>query len=298
MSHGIQLGDGVTLFKRPPPQAIAARAAAPVVPQLAAPMAPPAGLAAGVPQLALAAGRQIAGGVPAMAGLDYFAAAGAGGISSYESAAARSTRDALQIGGYEPRSGLVATMSNGGGGFTGGPTTVATSPGVSFAPVSTKLAPEWLRTAITRSGADNFVFKSIAQDAGQLAHWNRALRTVAANPESKYALSLAQPLTAANARAVFHEINSVFFENLGIAGAGTHNNHHWNSLAVHPELSLDPRNLYLVESGLDAQRHRIGEHIFLHWASREGNPWSGKVRPGGVQDLGWPRSVIEAMDTW
>ncbi len=206
-------------------------------------------------------------------------------------------RDTLQIGGVEPRSGVVANMSNGGARSTGGAIAVA-PPAVRLVPLATKLAPEWLNTAIARSGVDNFVFKSIAQNAGELAHWNQALRTVAANPTSKYALALGQPLTSANARAVFDEVNGVFFDFRGISGAGTHNTHHWNAIARYPELAVDPRNLFLVGSALDAQRHRVGEHIFLHWASRKGNPYSGPVRPGAVHDLGWARSVLEALDRW
>lgn len=157
-----------------------------------------------------------------------------------------------------------------------------------------KLATMWLTTAIERSAVQSFVFKSIAQDAEQLAQWNTALRTVAANSESVYAKSLGQQLTSMEARVAFNEVRAEFFTLRGIAGAGTHNVHHWNGLARFPELSLDPRNLFLVSSAIQDGR-RVGEHIFLHWVTRSGNPYTGLLRPGALLDLGWPRSVLEPL---
>lgn len=97
------------------------------------------------------------------------------------------------------------------------------------------------------------------------------------------------------ARLAFNEVRAEFFTLRGIAGAGTHNIHHWNALSKFPELSLDPRNLFLVGSGINEGR-RVGEHIFLHWIGRSGNPYTGVLRPGALLDLGWPRSVIRPLD--
>jgi hypothetical protein len=200
-------------------------------------------------------------------------------------------RDAMHIGGIEPRSGLVAHMSAGGsaGGRVG---TAAPSYVVAAGPLTTNLAPRWLNRAIVRSGVENFVFRSIAQQADQLADWNLAVRIAAANPKTTYARTLGQRLTASQARPAFNDVNREFFELRGIAGAGTHNVHHWNALSRFPELALDPRNLYLLESAIMDGR-RVGEHIFAHWASRSGNPYRGPVRPGAEEDFGWARSVLD-----
>jgi YD repeat-containing protein len=303
-SKGVRVAEGVTLFKGIPAEAMAARPAGYVSPLLDAPPAStPLALAGDVP---------MSGGLPAIPGRDFFVPGGhplvyeATGLHAGVSPMFRG--NALQIGGFEPTSRLVANISEGSGGFAGGtiraaasragatPALPAIMTGGAMAPVpaqalATKLAPPWLETAIARSEVQSFVFHSIAQDAGQLADWNRALRTVFARPNSLYAGTIGQPVT----RLVFDEVNEVFFKLRGIAGAGTHNVHHWNALKRSPEYGLDPRNLFLVESGLK-DGHRIGEHIFLHWMTRSGNPYRGPLRPGGELDLGWPRSVIDALE--
>jgi hypothetical protein len=155
-------------------------------------------------------------------------------------------------------------------------------------------APGWMSRAIERSAVDNFVFRSIAQDAEHLGQWNTALRTVAANPESIYAMTLGRQITKIEARVAFNEVNSEFFKLRGIKGLGTYNTHHWNSLARFPEMAVDPRNLFLVNTAVN-DGSRIGEHIFLHWITRSGNPYTGALRPGALLNLGPPRSVIQPL---
>jgi hypothetical protein len=158
-----------------------------------------------------------------------------------------------------------------------------------------KLATWWLRAGIVRSGVQSFVFRSIAQDPEQLAQWTLSLRTLAANTDSWYARTLGRRLVAMEARLAFNEVRAEFFRLRGIAGAGTHNIHHWNALSQFPELALDPRNLFLVESTVENGR-RVGGHIFLHWMTRSGNPYTGLLRPGAALDLGWPQSVIKPLE--
>lgn len=158
-----------------------------------------------------------------------------------------------------------------------------------------KLATAFLSRAVARSGVSNFVFRSIAQESDNLALWNQALRTVASDAESTYARTLGQRLTSMEGRLAFDEVNAVFFRLRGIAGAGTHNMHHWNPLSHFPEFALDPRNLFLVDSAIQ-EGSRVGSHIFLHWVTRTANPWRGPFRPGAILDLGWARSVLEPLE--
>lgn len=156
-----------------------------------------------------------------------------------------------------------------------------------------KLATSWLRSAVTRSGIDDFAFRAIAQDARQLTNWNLALRTVAARPGSNYARTLGQNLTKRQARRAFNEVRKEFLSLEGVTG-WTHNVHHWNRLSKFPELALDPRNLFLLDSGI-VGGSRVGQHIFVHWVTHSGNPYSGLSRPGAVLELGFPQSVIQPL---
>ncbi len=156
-----------------------------------------------------------------------------------------------------------------------------------------KLATSWMRSAITRSGIDDFAFRSIAQDARQLTNWNLALRTVAARPGSNYARTLGQNLTKRQARRAFNEVRKEFLSLEGVTG-WTHNVHHWNRLSKLPELALDPRNLFLLDSGI-VGGSRVGQHIFVHWVTHSGNPYSGLSRPGAILELGFPQSVIQPL---
>jgi YD repeat-containing protein len=112
LSHGIQVGEGATLFKSMPAQARAARPAASAPALLDAPSSPSSlGITGDVP---------ISGGVPAIAGQHYYSPGAVNPMVTYESTAARGMSDAMQIGGIEPRSRVVANITDGSGGFTGG----------------------------------------------------------------------------------------------------------------------------------------------------------------------------------
>jgi hypothetical protein len=218
--------------------------------------------AAKPPALALADDVPVPGGVPAVAGVDYHVPGGLQSMVPYEATATPRLFRNAGPDFFEPRSPLVANIT-GGGGFTGG-TISAVAPAAGATPelpaitrdltnIRGNLSPPWLQE-ISRSGVESFVFKPIAQDAEQLAQWNQAVRTVATRADSTYARTLGQRLTKDVSGEVFHEVNREFFRLRGIAGAGTHNTHHWLPRRLFPELALDPRNLYLATSALDAAR--------------------------------------------
>jgi hypothetical protein len=123
MSKGARIAEGLTLFKSIPQQARVARPGAYAPPLLDA-SAPPA---------------WVSGGVPPVAGRDYYAP---GAVVSYE-ARPLHMLDRLEMAGYEPRSSLVANISDGSGGFTGGTISAATPSTVvrAMAPVQAPALP-------------------------------------------------------------------------------------------------------------------------------------------------------------
>jgi hypothetical protein len=273
----------VTLFRGVPAAGAAARPADVAPGLVSAPAAPRALLPGSV---------EGSGGVPAVAGRGYFVPGGIAPVP-YEAIGTRHISDITVTGAFEPQLRSIAYMSNGNTGGAIGGNIPAAAPAATRQ-LSTRLAPPWLDTAIARSGVDYFAYRSIAQDAEQLAQWNRALRMVAARPDSVYARTLGLPLTYEQASAAYFEVQREFFQIRGISGSD-YNVHHWNRRALFPELAVDPRNLYLLETGIEEGR-RVGEHIFAHWVSQSGNPYSGPARPGAIQDLGWPRSVIAPLE--
>ncbi|MDF2120414.1 putative Ig domain-containing protein [Roseiarcaceae bacterium H3SJ34-1] len=118
MSRGIDLGNGVTLYKRMPERALAAKPAGvfPERPLLEAPAAPPVAPPAPAPMLPAGTG-----GLAAVAGRDYYPPASIAEPVPYETTGPY-PGDAMQIGGREPVSALTPTISSGGGfgGFGGG----------------------------------------------------------------------------------------------------------------------------------------------------------------------------------
>jgi hypothetical protein len=279
MSKGLQIDEGVTLFRRMPAEALSAQPAGAAPDMLEAP----------------------ASGGASSTGKRGYSVGDVRPVVPYEDIGTRHVSDVAMTGAFEPRSRLIGSMSNGTGTVSGGPVDVpapAAPAPVAPAPapqLSTRLAPPFLETAIVRSGVTNFVYRSIAQDAEQLAQWNLAVRRVAARPNSVYATTLGGPLTYREASDAFFEINREFFDIRGIAGLGEYNVHHWNPRRLFPELAVDPRNLYLVDTAIEEGR-RVGEHIFVHRVSNEGNPYRGTPRPGAIQDLGFSRSVIQPLD--
>jgi hypothetical protein len=108
MSKGVQIAEGVTLFKRMPLEALAAKPGyiSPMVDAASEPTA-----------LALTRDVPISGGVPAIPGRDFY---GPSEVLSYEASAAPKIADF-----FEPRTRLVANISEGSGGFAGGTLTEA-----------------------------------------------------------------------------------------------------------------------------------------------------------------------------
>jgi hypothetical protein len=116
-SKGAQIAEGVTLFKGIPSQARAAKAAY-ISPLLDAPSrSTPLALAGDVPR---------SGGVPPIPGPDF---SGAGPIPGEQHffSGGPPLRPQWETGAFEWRSRLIANISDGSGGFTGG-TIVATAP--------------------------------------------------------------------------------------------------------------------------------------------------------------------------
>lgn len=110
MSKGLRISEDVTLYRGVPPQARAARPADGVP--------APEGAAAGPRALLSAPVASASGGVPATAGVDYYAP-GVSGVVPYEATPMRRFDDGVFSGDFAPRSRLVASMS-GGGEFSGG----------------------------------------------------------------------------------------------------------------------------------------------------------------------------------
>ncbi|MGH8647071.1 MAG: hypothetical protein ACREX4_22485, partial [Gammaproteobacteria bacterium] len=112
-SKGAQIAEGVTLFKGIPSQARAAKAAY-ISPLLDAPSrSTPLALAGDLPR---------SGGVPPIPGPDIYGPAGHSlvyPVTGSQAGVAPMFRGA-DIGGFEYRSRLIANISDGGGGFTGG----------------------------------------------------------------------------------------------------------------------------------------------------------------------------------
>ena len=95
------------------------------------------------------------------------------------------------------------------------------------------------------------------------------------------------------ARAAFDVVNGKFRKLSGLKGTAT-STHHFYPNALNPELAMDTRNLFVVPDVL-LNGERVGEHIFLHMVAQPGT-FSGPLRTGVEESLGWARSVLEAFD--
>jgi hypothetical protein len=110
-SRGVLISDGVTLFRRLPPGARFARPAG-VAPGVFGAPATPLALPPGTASPA-------SGGVPAIAGRDYYVP-GEYAVVPYEQTATSSPLQRMFDGDFTPRPRLVSFASSGDGGFTGG----------------------------------------------------------------------------------------------------------------------------------------------------------------------------------
>lgn len=295
LSKGIQVAEGVTLFKNVTAEARAARSGAHVAPLIDVPSSAPMAIVK-------AGDLPVSGGVPAVAGLHFYAPGPVHSLAPLAASAAHGLPDALRIGGSEPVSRLIANISNDGGGFVGGAISGVVhnaAPNGSFSGITrditnmrAHLSPQFLKDAIEKSGVTNFVFKSIAQNPEQLAHWNQAISNVSKRTNA-FTKTVGLELTGQQSRAAFQVVNTEFRKLSGLQGTAV-STHHFYPNALHPELALDPRNLFVVGDAI-VNGQRVGEHIFLHMLAQP-STWSGPLRTGMTERLRWAKPILEALE--